>query len=173
MEVPGAARKSVVVLLVRANLGSAGNLTETPREIFTLFSCIKGSTQLQNLRNDIWLPTGSSGLSLAFSPAQFRLRQQSQVTGLTGAWGRDLCPAGSCMRPFTLHRHCARKCVLIFPSHPRKLSQSRGVHLSNFTQLINSQVHKLKHIHNSKNSTFSLPLCVSEVPEGIPLLQET
>lgn len=159
MEVPGPARKSVVVLLVRANLGSAGNLTETPREIFTLFSCIKSSTQLQNLRNDIWLPTGLSGLNLAFSPAQFSLGQQSQVTGLTGVWGRDVRPAGSCMCPFTLHRHCPRKCVLIFPSHPRKLSQSRGVHLSNITQLINSQVHKLKHIQFEKWYFFITPLC--------------
>lgn len=57
MEVPGPARKSAfVVLLVRANLGSAGNLVETPWEIFTLFSCIKCSTQLKNLRDDIWPP---------------------------------------------------------------------------------------------------------------------
>lgn len=45
MEVPSPARKSsLVVLLARANLGSAGNLVETPWEIFTLLSCIKSST---------------------------------------------------------------------------------------------------------------------------------
>jgi hypothetical protein len=45
MEVPSPARKSsLVVLLARANLGSAGNLLETPWEIFTLLSCIKSST---------------------------------------------------------------------------------------------------------------------------------
>ena len=44
-----ARRSSLVVLLVGANLGSAGNLVETPWEIFTLFSCIKrSSTQLKN-----------------------------------------------------------------------------------------------------------------------------
>lgn len=49
MEVPSPARKSsFVVLLARANLGSAGNLVETPWEIFTLLSCIKSSTWLQN-----------------------------------------------------------------------------------------------------------------------------
>lgn len=117
------------------------------------------STQLQNLSNDSWLPTGLSGLNLALSPAQFSLGQQSQVTGLTGTWGRGVRPAGSCMRPFTLHRHCPRKSVLILPSHPRKRSQSRGVHLSNITQLINSQVHKLKHIQFEKWYFFITPLC--------------
>ena len=44
-----ARRSSLVVLLVGANLGSAGNLVETPWEIFTLFSSIKrSSTQLKN-----------------------------------------------------------------------------------------------------------------------------
>lgn len=48
MEAPGPARKSpLVVLLVRANLGNAGSLVETPWEILASFSCTKSSAQLE------------------------------------------------------------------------------------------------------------------------------
>lgn len=79
----GPARRSLlVVLLVGANLGSAGNLVETPWEIFTLFSCIKSSTQLKNLKSDIWSPyTGLSGLNRAF------FLHCNSVSGNT-AWGQ-------------------------------------------------------------------------------------
>jgi len=77
MEVPGPARRvPLVVLLVGANLGSAGNLVETPWEIFTLFSCIKkfhSVTKTSEVTSG--LPTGLSGLNLASSPSAIRYQE--------------------------------------------------------------------------------------------------
>lgn len=126
-----------MVLLVGANLGSAGNLVETPWEIFTLFSCIKSSTQLKNLKSDIWSPyTGLSGLNLAF------FLHCNSVSGST-AWGHRPGwaerftghPVGTSLcRPISRTCHPV-KCVFLPPSHPRRPGRPGGANkMSEFIQ---------------------------------------
>lgn len=98
VEVPGCARKPPLsVLLVRANLGRAGNLAETPREIFTWFSCPRSSTQLQDLRGAIWPPSRLIGAEPRTLPCPAVPRQAAQPGGL-GRWGLGTRAGGG--------RHC-------------------------------------------------------------------
>lgn len=115
MEVPSPARKSsLVVLLVKANLGSAGNLVETPREIFTLFSYIRSSTQLQNLRNDICTPYWLIWAQTCIVPSA--IYYQSVQLGETAVQRmvRDGLPgillAPSCAHPLHAHTTLASRC---------------------------------------------------------------
>lgn len=131
MEAPGPARKSAfVVLLVRANLGSAGNLTEPPWEIFTLFSCIKSSTQLKNLRNDIWsFLLAYLGSALCSFPVQFSVGWHSPGTcppqGLGGDRARH--SAGSRTHLPLSPTRCPLECLLMFACHPGRSRSSKKV----------------------------------------------